>query len=104
MTFQGDIFVAIRQSVPQAGKSVGIDVGINAPDKRGDTNNMALTDIAIRQTKPRPKPFKLTDGAGLHLLVAPTGARLWRLAYRRKKVPSQTGMISIAKAPSREIS
>jgi hypothetical protein len=27
MNFQGDIFVAIRQSVPQAGKSVGIDVG-----------------------------------------------------------------------------
>jgi len=82
MNFQGDIFVAIRQSVPQAGKSVGIDVGINAPTSEAIPNNMALTDIAIRQTKPRPKPFKLTDGAGLHLLVAPTGARLWRLAYR----------------------
>ncbi len=43
---------------------------------------MALTDIAIRKTKPCTKPFKLTDGAGLHLLVAPTGAKLWRLAYR----------------------
>src|SRR5262245_56749088 len=43
---------------------------------------MALTDIAIRKTKPHTKPFKLTDGAGLHLLVAPTGAKLWRLAYR----------------------
>ncbi len=43
---------------------------------------MALTDIAIRKTKPRTKPFKLTDGGGLHLLVKPSGAKLWRLAYR----------------------
>src|SRR5205807_1859159 len=25
---------------------------------------------------------KLSDGGGLHLLVQPTGSRLWRLAYR----------------------
>jgi Arm DNA-binding domain len=30
---------------------------------------MALTDFAIRKAKPRTKPFKLTDGAGLHLLA-----------------------------------
>ena len=43
---------------------------------------MPLTDIAIRKTKYGTKPFKLTDGGGLHLLVASTGAKLWRLAYR----------------------
>lgn len=43
---------------------------------------MTLTDTAIRQTKPRDKAFKLTDGQGLFLLVQPTGARLWRLKYR----------------------
>jgi integrase len=43
---------------------------------------MALTDTAIRATKPRAKPFKLTDGGGLHLLVKPSGTKLWRLAYR----------------------
>jgi Arm DNA-binding domain len=43
---------------------------------------MALTGTAIRTTKPRAKPFKLTDGGGLHLLVNPSAVKLWRLAYR----------------------
>jgi integrase len=43
---------------------------------------MALTDIAIRTTKPKRKAFKLSDGGGLYLLIQPRGARLWRLAYR----------------------
>ena len=43
---------------------------------------MALTDAAARGAKPRNKPFKLSDGGGLHLLVQSNGARLWRLAYR----------------------
>ena len=28
------------------------------------------------------KPYKLADMGGLHLLVKPTGARLWRFRYR----------------------
>jgi integrase len=43
---------------------------------------MPLTDAAIRAAKPSPSPFKVSDGGGLHLLVQPNGARLWRLAYR----------------------
>jgi hypothetical protein len=43
---------------------------------------LALTDTAIRNTKPRDKAVKLTDGAGMYLLVRPTGSRLWRLDYR----------------------
>jgi hypothetical protein len=34
---------------------------------------MALTDAAIRNTKPQSKPVKLADGGGLHLLVTPAG-------------------------------
>ena len=30
----------------------------------------------------RDKPFKLVDGRGLHILVCPTGGKLWRLKYR----------------------
>ena len=41
-----------------------------------------LTDAIIRNTKPKDKPFKLTDGGGLYLLVNSTGSRLWRLKYR----------------------
>ena len=40
-----------------------------------------LTDIEIRRAKPRQKPYKLTDGHGLVLLVNPNGAKLWRFRY-----------------------
>jgi integrase len=43
---------------------------------------MALTDTAIRKTKPTDKPFKVADEKGLFLLVAPTGGKLWRMKYR----------------------
>ncbi|EFH6850408.1 tyrosine-type recombinase/integrase [Escherichia coli] len=43
---------------------------------------MALTDIKVRTTKPSDKPFKLTDGQGMHLLVNPNGSKYWRLQYR----------------------
>lgn len=42
---------------------------------------MALTDVQLRRAKPKDKPFRLTDGGGLHLFIAPTGARSWRLRY-----------------------
>ncbi|MEE4152559.1 MAG: integrase arm-type DNA-binding domain-containing protein [Erythrobacter sp.] len=43
---------------------------------------MPLTDLQIRNAKPREKPYKLGDSQGLFLLVQPTGGRLWRLKYR----------------------
>src|SRR6266853_3731153 len=43
---------------------------------------MALTDTRIRKAKPARKPYKLTDSAGLHLEVRPTGSKLWRYRYR----------------------
>jgi integrase len=44
---------------------------------------MPLTDIGIRKAKPRVKPYKMTDGGGLHLYVSPAGAKLWRMRYER---------------------
>ncbi|MGE0109714.1 MAG: tyrosine-type recombinase/integrase [Bdellovibrionales bacterium] len=43
---------------------------------------MPLSDIKIRNAKPKEKPYKLTDGGGLFLLVKPIGSKLWRLKYR----------------------
>ena len=43
---------------------------------------MPLTDIQIRNAKPRSKPYKLGDTPGLFLLVKPTGGKLWRFKYR----------------------
>jgi hypothetical protein len=43
---------------------------------------MALRDTAIRRSKAAEKAYKLFDGGGLHLLVTPSGGRLWRWKYR----------------------
>src|ERR1700761_2775262 len=43
---------------------------------------MPLTEAAVRNAKPGPKDFKLSDGGGLQLHVKTTGSKLWRLAYR----------------------
>lgn len=39
---------------------------------------MLLTDVKIRQSKPRDKDYKLADGGGLYLLVRPNGSKLWK--------------------------
>jgi hypothetical protein len=41
-----------------------------------------LTDLAIRNARPRNKKYKLAAGNGLTLLVMPNGAKYWRLRYR----------------------
>jgi integrase len=41
-----------------------------------------LTQAAIDSLLRGPKPYKVADGGGLHLLVNPNGSKLWRLAYR----------------------
>ena len=41
-----------------------------------------LTDTAIKNAKPRPKAYKLSDGGGLCLEISPAGGKLWRLKYR----------------------
>jgi len=39
-----------------------------------------LTDLAVRKAVPRDKPYKLSDGGGLYLLVTKAGQRCWPLA------------------------
>ncbi len=43
---------------------------------------MALTDTAIKNAKPKERPYKLADGQGMFLLVNPNGHKWWRLKYR----------------------
>uniref|UniRef100_E6Q034 Putative integrase n=1 Tax=mine drainage metagenome TaxID=410659 RepID=E6Q034_9ZZZZ len=57
---------------------------------------MALTDTEIRRSKPALKPYKLADGGGLHLLVTPSGGRLWRWKYRFQGTEKQ---LSIGRYP-----
>lgn len=42
---------------------------------------MALSDVAVRNAQPKDKPYKLTDGRGLYLLVTSAG-KYWRFDYR----------------------
>ena len=42
---------------------------------------MALTDTAVRNAKPRPNPYKLSDGQGLSLVIRPNGGKWWRFRY-----------------------
>jgi len=42
---------------------------------------MSLSDVKVRNAKPRTKPYKIADGEGLFLLVTPSGSKYWRLKY-----------------------
>jgi hypothetical protein len=56
---------------------------------------MPLTDVAIRNAKPRDKPYKVGGTLGLFLLVQPSGGKLWRVKYRidgkEKKLANSRG-------------
>lgn len=41
-----------------------------------------LTELAIKQAKPKEKPYKLPDGNGSYLEVMPSGSKYWRFKYR----------------------
>ncbi|MEM9617797.1 MAG: Arm DNA-binding domain-containing protein [Pseudomonadota bacterium] len=43
---------------------------------------MTLSQMAIRNAKPREKKYKLFDGGGMYLLIEPDGKQYWRLDYR----------------------
>jgi integrase len=49
---------------------------------------MALTDVKVKNEKPKEKPFKLSDEKGLYLLIKPSspkkpkGSKCWRFKYR----------------------
>ncbi len=43
---------------------------------------MPLSETTVRMAKPRLKAYRLSDGHGLYVEVAPNGSRYWRLKYR----------------------
>ncbi|TXI38937.1 MAG: DUF4102 domain-containing protein [Nitrosomonas sp.] len=43
---------------------------------------MKLTDSVIKAAKPKNKPYKLSDGDGLVVLINPNGSKWWRYRYR----------------------
>lgn len=57
---------------------------------------MPLNDRQIKHSKPKDKPYKLTDGNGLYLHITPAGGKLWRLKYR---IDGKEKTLSIGKYP-----
>lgn len=43
---------------------------------------MAIADTAIRNAKPKEKPYSLADERGLSILIQPAGGKWWRFRYR----------------------
>ncbi len=40
-----------------------------------------LTEMQVRNSKPKDRSYKLADGGGLYLEVTPTGSKLWRMKF-----------------------
>jgi hypothetical protein len=60
---------------------------------------MALTLFSIQHAKPGPKPYKLADGNGLHLLANTNGSKLWRLRYRFAGLEKMIGLGAFPEVP-----
>lgn len=43
---------------------------------------MKLNDKRCKAAQPKEKPYKLSDGGGLYMLVKPDGGKFWRMKYR----------------------
>jgi hypothetical protein len=48
----------------------------------GTSATNKLTSLGLSRVKRKGTRFKLADGGGLYLLVPPTGAYKWEMAYR----------------------
>ena len=64
-----------------------------------------LAAVAIKQAKPKDKPYKLSDGGGMYLLINPNGSRYWRWKYRvnnKEKVMALGVYPNVSVAQARE--
>lgn len=43
---------------------------------------MPISDIKVRNLKPKDKPYKVSDFEGLFVLVKVSGSKSWRFKYR----------------------
>jgi hypothetical protein len=67
---------------------------------------MPLSDVQIRNLKPKAKPYKVGGFDGPYMTVTPTGSRLWHLKYRiagREKRLSFGAYPAISLAQARQL-
>ena len=48
----------------------------------GDGGFMVLTEVRLRNLKPKEKAYQESDGGGLFVELLPSGSKVWRLRYR----------------------
>lgn len=65
---------------PQSLHAYGVHLGVYAIRSYGDTPPVKDGARQVDTAKPKDKPYKLSDGGGLYLLVNPNGKRYWRLS------------------------
>ena len=66
---------------------------------------MPLSDTTIKNAKPADKPYKMQDGQGMYVLVAPNGGKYFRLDYRlngKRQTLAIGGYPKISLADARE--
>jgi hypothetical protein len=65
---------------------------------------MPLPDARLRSLKGSSKTQKLADGGGLHVVVTPGGARLWRLGIWEPEPVHPDGDVGPASSPTLTLS
>src|SRR5690348_5682757 len=91
----GDVGCTIRTPGLRSEAPLGVTARGNSSDGRAGQHALAfqsgscpeglpmpLTHYALLNAQPREKTYKLFDGHGLYLQVAPTGGKWWRIKYR----------------------
>ena len=66
---------------------------------------MPLSQMAVRNAKPKDKDYKLTDGEGMFLFVTKAGGKFWRWSYRfggKQKTVSLGAYPEVTLAEARE--
>jgi len=58
---------------------------------------MALTELAIKNLKPKAKRYRVVDTGGLCLVVSPAGGKLWRWRYYYQ---GKEQMLALGKYPA----
>ncbi|SUS03313.1 hypothetical protein DF3PB_10065 [uncultured Defluviicoccus sp.] len=91
------------------GNFVGIFVGALEPSpvrvRVRDSPALPLTHTKLRTIKPGQGVTKISYGGGLHIFVAPTGSKLWRMSYRfdgRQKLLSFGAYPAVSLAAARK--
>jgi integrase len=65
-----------------------------------------VLDLEIKNAKPQKKPYRLSDGGGLYLVVAPSGGKLWRWSYEfngKEKLLSYGPYPAVSLAQARQL-